>query len=339
MKTLLTGATGFVGSAVARVFVQAGHDVRILVRPTSPRDNVRDLAVECCEGDLRDLDSLRRALSGCDALVHVAADYRLWSKDPHELYRTNVGGTEAIIEAALTAGVRRIVYTSSVATLAAFTDGRLADERTPVKLEDMVGAYKRSKFLAEEKVRDYVRQRGAPIVIVSPSAPVGPRDIKPTPTGRMILEAAAGKIPAYVDTGLNVVHVDDVAMGHLLAFEKGLIGERYILGGDNLSLRELLGMVSQEMGRSPPRLRLPRLPLYPLAWFDETQARFTGREPRVTRDALKMARKKMFYSSDKAQRELGYRARPAREAIVDALEWFHQRGWLDRPPLSRRRSL
>ncbi len=339
MTTLLTGGTGFVGSAVARELLAAGHDVRVLVRRESPRDNLAGLDVACVEGDLRDPASLTRALAGCRALFHVAADYRLWVRDREELEAVNVGGTVRLLEAALEAGVERIVYTSSVATLASFRDGRLADETTPVTLEDMVGAYKRSKFLAEERVRALVRERGAPVVIVCPSAPVGPRDIKPTPTGRMILEAAQGRIPAYVDTGLNVVHVHDVARGHLLAYDRGRIGERYILGGANLLMKELLEGIAEAVGRPAPRLRLPRWPLYPVAWIDELYAYGTGREPRVTRDALAMARKKMFYSSEKAQRELGYGARSWREAVVDALEWFYARGRLDRRPQSARPSL
>ncbi len=339
MKTLLTGGTGFVGSAVARELLAAGHEVRALVRPQSPRDNLEGLDLECVEGDLRDPSSLARALHGCRALFHVAADYRLWVRDPGELERVNIGGTESLLAAALAAGVERVVYTSSVATLASFPDGRLADETTPVGLGDMVGAYKRSKFLAEERVRALVAERGAPVVIVCPSAPVGPRDIKPTPTGRMILEAAQGRIPAYVDTGLNVVHVEDVARGHLLAYEQGKVGQRYILGGTNLSLKELLEGVAEESGRSPPHWRLPRWPLYPVAWVGEGRARWTGHEPRVTRDALRMARKKMYYSSEKARQELGYRARAWREAVADALAWYYGRGWLDRPPRSRLRPL
>ncbi len=339
MTTLLTGGTGFVGSAVARELLDAGHELRVLVRPGRPRDNLDGLDVEIVEGDLRDPASLARALKGCRALFHVAADYRLWVRDPEELERVNVGGTENLLSAALKEGVERIVYTSSVATLAAFTDGRLADESTPVSLADMVGAYKRSKFLAEERVRARVARDGAPVVIVCPSAPVGPRDIKPTPTGLMILDAARGRIPAYVDTGLNVVHVADVARGHRLAYERGRIGERYILGGTNLSLKELLRGVAEEAGRHPPHVRLPRRPLYPVAWIDEFWARRTGREPRVTLDALRMARKKMYYSSEKAQKELGYQARPWREAVADALEWFAGRGWLDHPSRSVQRSL
>jgi dihydroflavonol-4-reductase len=339
MKTLLTGGTGFVGSAVARELLAAGHEVRVLVRSRSPRDNLEGLDVECVEGDLLDPGSLKRALKGCRALFHVAADYRLWVRDPHELERVNVTGTEGLMTAALDEGIERVVYTSSVATLASFPDGRCADEATPVGIDDMVGAYKRSKFLAEERVRALVTQRGAPIVIVNPSAPVGPRDIKPTPTGRMILEAAQGRIPAYVDTGLNVVHVADVARGHVLAYERGRVGERYILGGTNLSLKELLEGVTAIAGRAPPRFRLPRWPLYPVAWIDEGRAFWTGREPRVTRDALRMARKKMYYCSRKAQEELGYESRPWREAVADALDWFYRRGWLERPPRGVTRSL
>ncbi|MBM3572625.1 MAG: NAD-dependent epimerase/dehydratase family protein, partial [Alphaproteobacteria bacterium] len=234
--SLVTGATGFVGSAVARALLAAGHRVRALARPGSDRGNLDGLAIELYEGRLEDRESLERAVAGATALFHVAADYRLWVPDPDAMLATNVAGTRALMEVAQAAGVRRIVYTSSVAALGLHADGRPADETTPSSLADMVGPYKRSKFLAEEAVRALVRERGLPAVIVNPSTPIGPRDIKPTPTGRVVLEAARGNMPAYVDTGLNLVHVDDVAAGHLLAFDHGRVGERYILGGENVTL-------------------------------------------------------------------------------------------------------
>ncbi|MCH6578675.1 MAG: NAD-dependent epimerase/dehydratase family protein, partial [Proteobacteria bacterium] len=257
MTALVTGATGFVGSAVARKLIGAGKAVRVLVRADSDRRNIDGLRVEALEGELGDRASLARALEGCDALYHVAADYRLWVPDPDRMYANNVEGTRNIMEAALDAGVGRIVYTSSVAVLGLHPDGTPADEDLPVSVDDMIGHYKRSKFLAEEEVRRMVSEQGLPAVIVNPSTPIGPRDIKPTPTGRMIVEAAAGRMPAYVDTGLNLVHVDDVALGHLLAFERGRVGERYILGAENLSLREILTEIAGMVGRRPPRIRLP----------------------------------------------------------------------------------
>ena len=325
---LVTGATGFVGSAVARALLDAGHTVRALARPASDRRNLAGLPVEVCVGDLGDPASLAAALAGCTALFHVAADYRLWVRDPEVMERANVGGTEAIMRAALSAGIRRVVYTSSVATLGLPADGAPGNETTPVSLADMIGPYKRSKFLAEERVRDLIANRGLPAIIVNPSTPVGPRDIKPTPTGRMIVEAAAGRMPAYVDTGLNLVCVEDVARGHLLAFERGRIGERYVLGGENLPLAAILAIIARLVGRRPPRLKLPTGPLLPVAAVAELIARFTGREPFVTRDSLRMAKKKMFFSSAKAERELGYRARPAEAGLADAIAWFRANGYL-----------
>jgi dihydroflavonol-4-reductase len=329
MKALVSGATGFLGSAVVRQLLACGWEVRALVRPASDRRNVQQLPVETAIGDLTDGASLDAACGGCEALFHVAADYRLWARDSAQLYRTNVDGTRNIMRAALQAGMRRIVYTSSVATLGLRADGRPSDEDTPVALTDMVGDYKRSKYLAEEAVRALARE-GAPIVIVNPSTPIGPRDVKPTPTGRIVLDAARGRTPAYVDTGLNVAHVDDVAAGHVLAYERGRMGQRYILGGENLTLREILGMVAQCARRRPPKLRLPLDLLVPFAYVSEALAFITGRAPQLTLDSLRMARKQMFFSSAKAERELGYRSRPAQVAIADAVQWFEEAGYCRR---------
>lgn len=327
MTTLVTGATGFLGSAVARLLLNAGHDVRVLVRPGTRRDNIQDLKVEVVEGDLNDAPSLARACKGCTALFHVAADYRLWVPKPDTIYRANVEGSRTLMRAAGEAGIGRIVYTSSVATLGHNPDDSPADEATPSALEDMIGHYKRSKFLAEQAVQALAAE-GLPVVIVNPSAPIGPRDIKPTPTGRIVVDFVAGRMPAYVDTGLNVVHVDDCAAGHLLAFEKGQVGERYILGGENLSLRGILELLSGLSGRPAPRLRLPHGAIMPIAHLAEMWALVSGREPRVTVDSVRMARKRMYFSAAKAERELGYRARPAREALADALAWFRSHGYV-----------
>ena len=324
--SLVTGATGFVGSAVARALIGAGHAVRALVRPSSDRSNLQGLPVEIAIGRLEDAASLAAALRGCRALFHVAADYRLWVREPAEMRRANVEGTRDLMTAALAAGIARVVYTSSVAVLGLTADGTPADETTPVAPTDMIGPYKRSKFDAEAAVRALIAERGLPAVIVNPSTPVGPRDVKPTPTGRIIIEAASGRMPAYVDTGLNLVHVDDVAAGHLAAFERGRIGERYILGGENLSLAAMLGEIAALAGRAPPRLKLPRLAVYPVALVEEALARLTGREPFATFDGLRMAKKKMYFSSAKAERELGYRFRPARDGLADALAWFRAAG-------------
>jgi dihydroflavonol-4-reductase len=268
------------------------------------------------------------AMKGVRHLFHVAADYRLWSRDPSELKRANLGGTRVMMEAALGAGVERIVYTSSVATLRAGDADTIVDEEQPLEEAEAIGAYKASKVAAERLVERMVAERGLPAVIVNPSTPIGPRDIKPTPTGRILVEAASGRIPAFVDTGLNLAHVDDVAQGHLAALEKGRIGERYILGGENLSLREMLAAIAALSGRRAPTVALPRAPLYPLAYAAEGLAWITGKEPFVTRDALKMASHHMFFTSAKAERELGYQARPPSEALADALAWFRQAGYL-----------
>lgn len=326
LKVLVTGASGFIGSAVVRKLVASGYDVRVLVRATSPRDNIAGLTVETVTGDLLDADSLSASIRGCDALFHCAADYRIWVRDPDRMYRVNVDGTRALMRATLEAGVRRVVYTSSVATLTAATADRLGDETAPAMPEDWIGPYKRSKALAEAEVAKLVAEQGLPAVIVNPSTPMGANDIKPTPTGRIVIEAAAGRMPAFVDTGLNVVHVDDVAEGHLLAFEKGRLGERYILGGENMRLSEILAEVAALYGRKPPRIRLSHAAVMPIAVGAEIWGRISGQEPFVTLDGLRMARKLMFFSSHKAERELGYSPRPAREAIHSAVADFRRRG-------------
>ena len=321
--TLLTGATGFVGSAVARTLLARGHRLRLLVRRGSDRSNLAGLDAELAEGDLTDPASLSRAAEGCRYLFHVAADYRLWVPDPDAMMRANVDGTRALLLAAQAQGVERIVYCSSVAALGLTGSTAPADEETPVDPAKIVSVYKQSKYRAEQAVLDLVREHGVPAVIVNPSTPVGPRDIKPTPTGKMIRDAAAGRMPAFVDTGLNIVHVDDVAEGHALALERGRIGEKYILGGEDFSLREVFAMAARAGGHRPPRIGLPIAPLIPVALVCEALARF-GIEPVVTRETLAMARKKMFFSSAKARRELGYAPRNAAQAIDDAVNWFNR---------------
>lgn len=324
---LVTGATGFVGSAVARALHQQGARLRLMARATSDRTNLTALGTaEVIEGDIRDEDAVARAAAGARFLFHVAADYRIWAPDPEDIVRNNRAGTLAVMNAASTAGVERIVYTSSVATLKLDPAGP-ADETRPATPEQAVGAYKRSKVVAERLVEAMVAD-GLPAIIVNPSTPIGPRDVKPTPTGRIIVEAASGRMPAFVESGLNLVHVDDVASGHLLAMEKGRIGERYILGGQDVSLREMLAMIAAATGRKPPTLSVPRAPLFPLAWANEQVARLTGKDPFLTVDSLKMAAHNMFFSSAKAQRELGYSARPCVEAVHDAIAWFRDNGRL-----------
>lgn len=326
MNILVTGATGFVGSVVARQLVARGDSVRVLARPGSDRRNLAGLDARVVEGDLRDRGSLELALRGVEGLFHVAADYRLWARDPRELYQSNVEGTRQLLEAALAAGVGRIVYTSSVATLGLTGTEEPANEDTPSSLEDMIGHYKRSKFLAEAVVHRLVAERGLPAVIVNPSTPIGPFDIKPTPTGRMIRDAVARRIPAYVDTGLNIAHVEEVARGHLLAFDVGLVGRRYILGGQDMSLKQILGTIAEICGFPAPRIQLPRPLIYPVAVISEAWAWLThGAEPQVTVDGLRMSRKRMFFSSKRAVAELGYSLRPGAEAIAAAVEWFQQR--------------
>jgi len=331
MTTLLTGASGFVGSAVLRALLADGHAVKVLLRETSDRRNLEGLQVETAIGDLRDRPSLDRALKGCEALFNVAADYRIWVRKPETLYESNVTGVRQVLEAAGEAGVSRIVHTSSVAALGLPKGGGAGDEETPAVLDDMIGHYKRSKFLAEEEVRRLVA-KGLPVVTVNPSAPVGPRDIKPTPTGHMIVEAAAGRMPAYVDTGLNVVHVDDVAEGHLLAFKKGKIGRRYILGGENLTLRDILQKIAAITGRPAPKFRIPHNAVLPIAALAEIWTRFSGGDqPFVSIDSVRMAKKKMFYSNARAREELGYAPRSVEDAFRDAVAWFARHGYCPPP--------
>jgi len=326
---LITGASGFVGAAVVRQLLQAGHEVRALVRPSSTRTNLARLPVEIARGDLRDANSVRRAMAGIRFVFHVAADYRLWARQPQEIVATNVEGTRAVMEAALRAGVERILYTSSVATLKTRADGAPSDEKLPLDPDAAIGAYKYSKVVAERLVETMVGEHKLPAVIVNPSTPIGPRDVRPTPTGRIIVEAASGRMPAYVDTGLNLVHVDDVAIGHLLALDKGRIGERYILGGQDVLLGDMLREIARQTGRSPPKLRLPRQAIFPIAYAAEAMAYFTNREPFVTTTGLRLAKDRMFFSSVKAERELGYSARPYSEAIAEAIVWFRAHGYVD----------
>jgi dihydroflavonol-4-reductase len=326
-RVLVTGASGFVGSAVARALIARGFPVRLLVRPTSSPGNFEGLDCEIVQGDMREPVSVTQAMKNVRYLFHVAADYRLWARDPTEIIRNNRDGTRIVMEAARDAGVERIVYTSSVAALKPRKHGADADETDRADMETAIGPYKKSKVAAERVVEAMVAD-GLPAVIVSPSTPVGPRDIRPTPTGRVIVQAASGRIPAYVDTGLNLVHVDDVAEGHVLAMEKGRIGENYILGGQNVTLKQMLGEIAQLLGRRPPRIRLPRGPIYPIAYVAEAMAHVTGKEPFVTTDALDMSKHRMFFSSAKAKRELGFAARPYRSALEDALRWFREAGYI-----------
>jgi len=322
---LVTGVSGFVGSAVARALAARGTRVRGLIRESSPRANLTDFPGELVEGDLRDAEAVARAMGGVRHLFHVAADYRLWAPDPEEIVRNNAATTRIVMEAALAAGVERIVYTSSVATLKP-RDGGPADESRAAAPDQVVGAYKRSKVVAERLVEDMVAKRGLPAVIVQPSTPIGPRDVRPTPTGRIIVEAANGRMPAFVDSGLNLVHVDDVASGHLLAFDEGRIGARYILGGQDVMLGDMLAEIAAIVGRKAPTIRIPRAPLFPLAWVNEQVARVTGGDPFLNMDSLRMAKHRMFFTSAKAEAELGYRARPHREALADAIAWFRGAG-------------
>lgn len=323
---LVTGATGFVGAAVARAALAAGYRVRVTARQGSNKSNATALGAELVYLDLADSGSFRSALAGCRYLFHVAADYRLWVPDEAAMRRVNIDGTLALLREAARSGIERSIYTSSVAALGLTADASPATEATPIKPAHHIGAYKQSKYDAEQQVRVLAAEQD--IVIVNPSTPVGPGDIKPTPTGQMILDAARGKMPAYVDTGLNVVHVDDVARGHLLALEKGRTGESYILGGEDLMLRDLFRMVATQSGRKAPTLRLPIAPLMPLAWVMERIAELTGKTPLMTPDILKMAQKHMFFSSQKARNELGYTSRPATQAVADALTWFRKEGRL-----------
>ena len=323
---VVTGAGGFIGSAVVRQAQAAGWRVRAVVRDAAKAANLSGLDVDVVEADLRDRRAVDRVVDGARHVFHVAADYRLWAADPGEIMRNNLASTTAVMEAALHAGVERVIYTSSVATLALRTDGEPADETSPLAEGDAIGAYKQSKVAAERLVEAMVKAHGLPAVIMNPSTPIGPRDARPTPTGRIIVEAAAGRIPAFVDTGLNLVHVDDVAAGHLAALERGRIGERYILGGQDATLAALLADIARLVGRRPPRVRLPRRLLFPFAHLAEALARRSGREPLLTVDGLRLARYRMFFTAAKAERELGYRARPYAEGLREAVDWFRAAG-------------
>jgi len=332
MIAFVTGATGFLGSHVARVLADQGAELRLLVRPTSNLRNLEGLKAETASGDLRDAASLEKAMSGCDTVFHVAADYRLWVRDPREMYRSNVEGTRAILEAARKNGVRRIVYTSSVATMGFASDGhppgRPVDEDSPVSLADMIGHYKRSKFMAEQVALEAGRG-GMHVVTVNPTTPIGEQDVKPTPTGRIVVDFLKRKFPAYVDTGLNLVDVKECALGHVAALEKGKSGERYILGGENLTLKQILDKLGEISGLPSPKIKLPYIFAFAAGVLDEA---ITGgilrREPRATVDAVRMGKKKMFASSGKAERELGWKIVPVDGALRRAVEWFRGNGYV-----------
>jgi dihydroflavonol-4-reductase len=327
---LVTGGTGFVGSHVIRALLQSRRSVRCLVRSTSPRRNVEGLPVELVEGDLRDPASLGAALQGIDVVYHCAADYRLWTRDPRELYRTNVAGTENLLKAAADAGARRVVYTSSVGALGLTADGIPADETTPVRAEAVVGHYKRSKYEAERVALGWAA-RGFPVVIVNPSTPIGEGEVRPTPTGQIIVDFLNGRMPAYVDTGLNVIDVRDVAVGHLLAAEKGRPGERYILGHSNMTLLELLELIGRLTGRPAPRLRLPHAVPLAVAAVDTALARLRRRPPRVSLEAVRMSRHRMYFDASKAVGELGLPQSPIEAAAARAVAWFRDNGYVKGP--------
>ena len=326
MLAFVTGATGFVGSHVARALAENGADLRLLVRSNSNLKNIQGLKADLFTGDLRDPASLEKGIAGCDVIFHVAADYRLWVRDPDEMYRANVEGTRAILEAARKNRIRRVVYTSSVATMG-FTQNALADENSPVSLENMIGPYKRSKFMAEQVAMEAAHS-GLDVVIVNPTTPVGERDIKPTPTGRIVVDFLKKKFPAYVDTGLNLVDVKECAHGHLAALEKGRSGERYILGGENLTLKQILDKLAAITGLPSPTIRVPYFVALATGVVDEVvTGRILGREPRATIDAVRMGRKKMFVSSAKAERELGWKVVAADDALRRAADWFRENGY------------
>ena len=328
MKAFVTGATGFLGSHVARVLSEQGAELRLLVRPTSNLKNLQGLRAETVSGDLRDAASLEKAMSGCDTVFHVAADYRLWVPDPAEMYRSNVAGTRAILEAARKTGVRRVVYTSSVGTIGFTSDGKPADEDSPVALTDMIGHYKRSKFMAEQIALEAGRS-GMHVVTVNPTTPVGEQDVKPTPTGRIVLDFLKRKFPAYVETGLNLVDVRECARGHVMALEKGKSGERYILGGEDLTLKQILDKLAKLTGLPSPKVKLPYFFAFAAGVVDEAiTAGLLHREPRATVDTVRMGKKKMFASSAKAERELGWKLVPAEDALRRAVEWFRANGYV-----------
>ncbi len=326
MKVFVTGATGFIGASLTRVLIREGYTVRALVRPDSDRRNLAGLDVELCPGDLRDRESLEKGLQGCDVLYHAAADYRLWTRRPADMYDINVGGTRNILEAALKRGLCRVVYTSSVGTLGNPGNGTPGDETTPVTLADMVGHYKKSKFLAEREAERFV-ERGVPLVIVNPSTPVGALDIKPTPTGKIIVDFLNRKMPAYLDTGLNIIDVEDCARGHILAARHGRIGEKYVLGNENLTLRDIFAMLEKIARLPAPKVRLPYTPILLAAYVNEACSFLTGKEPLIPLAGVQMARKFMFFDSSKAVRELGLPQRPVIDALRKAVDWFRSNGY------------
>jgi dihydroflavonol-4-reductase len=327
MLAFVTGATGFLGSHVARVLADNGADMRLLVRSSSNLRNIEGLRADRALGDLRDPASLEKAMAGCDVVFHVAADYRLWVRDPNEMYRSNVEGTRAILEAARKNGVRRVVCTSSVATIGFTRNGYPANEDSPVSLADMIGHYKRSKFMAEQLALEAGRS-GLQVVVLNPTTPVGDQDVKPTPTGRIVVDFLKRKFPAYVETGLNLVDVRECARGHVTALEKGKSGERYILGGENLTLKQILDKLAKITGLPSPILKLPYIFAYAAGITDEiVTGRLRGREPRATIDTVRMGAKKMFASSDKAERELGWKIVPVESALRRAAEWFRVNGY------------
>src|SRR5437763_11335414 len=331
MKVLVTGATGFIGSHVAQALAVQGADLRLLTRASSRTDNIAGLNAERVTGDLRDPGSLKRAMQGCEFVFHVAADYRLWVRDPDQMYRSNVEGTRAIIRAAQESGVRRVIYTSSVATMGFTTAGHLANESSPVSIKEMVGHYKRSKFMAEQIALE-AGNKGANVVVVNPTTPIGEYDIKPTPTGRIVVDFLKRKFPAYVDTGLNLADVKEVARGHLLAMEKARPGQRYILGGENLTLKQILDKLAALTGLPAPTMKVPHAVAMGFAVFDQFVTGIVmGKEPRATIDAVKMGRKKMFASSAKAERELGYKVLPIEDALHRAIDWFQSHGYVEEP--------
>lgn len=327
MKTFVTGATGFIGASIVRELLKDGREVRVLVREGSDTSNLTGQDVEFWRGDLRDHSSLQQGLKGCRSLYHAAADYRLWTRHPEEMYRTNVDGTVAILEAALQNGLEKVVYTSSVGTLGNPGDGRPGSEDTPVTLADMVGPYKKSKFLAEREAEKFI-PRGLPLVIVNPSTPVGPRDIRPTPTGKIIVDFLKRKMPAYLDTGLNIIDVEECARGHLLAESRGRVGQKYILGNSNLTLRDIFAMLQEISGLSAPKVRLPYTPILMAAYLNEALSRITGREPLIPLAGVQMAAKYMYFDSSKAARELGLQHTPVKEALARAVAWFQQNRYI-----------
>lgn len=326
MKTFVTGATGFIGASIVRELLKDGRDVRVLARSSSNLANLKGLDVEIWRGDILDSAGMRRALKGCDVLYHAAADYRLWARNPEEMYRTNVGGTVAVLEAALENGLSRVVYTSSVGTLGYSQDGEPGTEDTKVSLSDMVGPYKKSKFLAEREAEKFAAC-GLPLVIVNPSTPVGPGDIKPTPTGKIIVDFLKRKMPAYLDTGLNLIAVEECARGHILAERKGCPGRKYILGNANISLCGLFKMLQEITGIPAPKVRLPYAPVLMAAWMNEGLSRLTGREPLIPLAGVQMAAHHMYFDSGRAVHELGLPQSPVQEALVRAVEWFRTNGY------------